>query len=320
VGPLVVALFVAGTPEDAARLEEVVRELVARQGATVVVEHTAAIDPRDVVTPRPEERPPLARAWIDVGGSRAAIYVADRPWQRILVREVPLPSGLDEVAREEIAHILEATVEALASGEAIGRPREEVRRSLGVSPTAPPDPAPARSSIRLRLGAFWEAQGFSTAQPIAHGPGALVEASLAGGPAAWTTAAWRLPIDHETPEVGIRVQGVAARLLAGPVLGTGRVAVRPGFGGGADFVRVQPLAISGSGVRLARPRWTIVPFLRVALGLELEFFGDTRLSVSGACDVDLVDSFYFLGHAGADREAVLDPWTIRPSIVLGVVR
>jgi hypothetical protein len=73
-------------------------------------------------------------------------------------------------------------------------------------------------------------------------------------------------------------------------------------------------------VRLSHARWTIVPMLRVSVGLSVEFFGDTRLRLTGGCDLDLAGSFYFLGHGEGEREAVLDPWTIRPGIAVGVVR
>ena len=58
------------------------------------------------------------------------MYLADGRWERVLVRRVPAPREFDEVEREQLAHIVESSVDALLSGATIGLTLREVSRSL----------------------------------------------------------------------------------------------------------------------------------------------------------------------------------------------
>ena len=115
----------------------------------------------------------------------AVVYLVDGSWDRVLVRTVPLDEGLDEVARQELAEILAAGVEGILAGAAPGRPREEVRRDLGIEVPAPPPPEsppieappvpPAEPTFgdrfSLALGAAYEPEGFAGGSIVAHGFG-----------------------------------------------------------------------------------------------------------------------------------------------------
>src|SRR5436189_68309 len=83
----------------------------------------------------------FARVWIDARDpARTTLYLADGAWERVLVRTVATPQALDEVAREEIGHIVQDAVAALRAGLHIGfTTRDEARASLRLAPL----PAPA---------------------------------------------------------------------------------------------------------------------------------------------------------------------------------
>jgi hypothetical protein len=218
-----VEIVIAGEARDAEAQEEVFVELLARLGVKAITARVDALNLQDIVTPREEPEHRLARAWLSVRGpGRAALYIVDRSWERVLVREVPLSRGLDEIAREELGHILEAAVETLLAGGRVGRPREEVRASLGVpSPSPSPSPPPAATADRrpspapepkpkappgaprtgitasLMLGASWEVAVLSSTELFTHGPAARValafERERAGEESAGARPASRSP-------------------------------------------------------------------------------------------------------------------------------
>jgi hypothetical protein len=126
-----VEIETAGPARQIEPLESVLRELIGHLRLTPHYSQAEGVDPRVVVIPAADARPALARVWIDLSQpARATVYVVDGPWDRVLVRHVPLERGIDEVVREEIAQIVSATLDALASGARIGLTREEVEREL----------------------------------------------------------------------------------------------------------------------------------------------------------------------------------------------
>jgi hypothetical protein len=134
-----VELLTAGPDAQARQLESVLRELIGYLSVSAEYARADSVDPREVVTPVRAARPVLARVWIDLSQpERATVYIVDGPWERVLVRHVPLKGGVDEVAREQLAHIVSSALEALSSGARIGLTREEVEHSMFGRPASPP--------------------------------------------------------------------------------------------------------------------------------------------------------------------------------------
>jgi len=330
-----VEVAVVGRALDASALEAVVRELLERFDVESRVSRLEDLDLREVVTPRPEVAELVARAWFDLRDAhRATMYLVDRKWERVLVRNVPLPHGLDEVAREELGHILEASVETLLAGGQVGLPREEVRTSLGV-PAAPPParPPPPRAETprpgpeappggpAITLGAFWELQGFSSGALVTHGPGASLGFAPSRAPlrpTAWFTAQYRLPVIVEGERIGVRLDALALRLLVGfDLASSDRVTLSAGAGGGADLVHIAPRS-DDAAVSLDASRWTAVPFGRVSVAGRVRIMPNASVGLGVGADIDWIDTVYTVERS-AKAVAVLDPWGIRPSMLLAFV-
>src|SRR5204863_4530285 len=110
-------------------LETVLSELLARLQVSVRFATIASVDARQIMSERSDDPPSVARVWIDMHEpNRVTLYLTGDRADRMLVRHVPLVTRVDEVAREEIAHIVEATVDALLVGGRIGVATDEVIR------------------------------------------------------------------------------------------------------------------------------------------------------------------------------------------------
>src|SRR5262245_12886110 len=93
-GPLAsdqeVIVVLAGPPEETEPMAQVLLELLGRLGVRTLLGRAEQIDPAAVLTPRADGHHPVARAWIDFRtAERVTLYVADAPWERILVRHLP---------------------------------------------------------------------------------------------------------------------------------------------------------------------------------------------------------------------------------------
>jgi hypothetical protein len=336
-GPRHVAFVVVGPEEEAVATEQVMRELLGRLAVEAHVERSDGFDLRVVVTPRDEPDDALvARVWIDLrSGERAVMYLVDRSWREVLVREVPLREASDEVAREQLGHIVQAAIETLLAGGSVGRPREEVSASLGIAvpaPVPPPPPAPPRPPPPAPppepeptawiggIAAHWELQGYSDVVPVAHGPGLRGELSIASG--AWRPGVslgmqYRLPIVTSDRPIDARLDTLALRLRGhvGYVLAPSVLLV-PALGAGVDLVHLEPVARNPSAA-LEETRWTGVVFLCAGLGARWYVLEPLALEIGAGLDVSVVDSLYSIERSSG-REVVLDPWTVRPTGWLGV--
>ena len=146
-----------------------------------------------------------------------------RTAERFLVRDVPLPTGLDAAALETLAQVVESSIVALISDERVGMTRAEMTVALAPAPVAsepeaapvPPKPPPWRGA----LAAFYALEGFATDPAVEHGPGILAAADrrvgrwLAGG---WVSAQYVIPMTVDGSLVGVRLDALALR--AGPEL------------------------------------------------------------------------------------------------------
>ena len=170
-----VEVSVAAPESAAAELDRSLTELferVALQGRVVRVARVRRGDVR-VGAPEPDV---VARVWIDASRrDRCTVIVADPRVDRVLVRRVPLARGLDEIAREAVALIVQDTVDALRRGQRIGLPREEgitaVEDDAPVVVVAPPvvvAPRPSRAGVGVTLG--WAVQPWATPLRVAQGP------------------------------------------------------------------------------------------------------------------------------------------------------
>jgi hypothetical protein len=328
-----VAIGVAADSSNFERVSQVLKELLGRLGVTPEIRAVTKVDPVEVVTPPAAPDPALARVFIDANQKDAAIvYIVDTRWERILVRRVPLPAGLDEVVREEIGHIDESSVEALRAGGQIGVLREEASKTLGVLPEAEKTPAPKQRAspvasvarapapkqrergLTLELGVGWEASLWTSDQ-LRHGPLARVGlgSELVGGA---LHAQYRLPLSKDAEPIGLRQESGALRALAflRPRLAAD-LRVHVELGAGLDVERVEP-RITEDGATSVSDAKTRAAFVgRVGAGLEVLAFGESWLSGIFALEIDPSPDDYAI-RRGARTETVAEPLYVRPGFSL----
>ncbi|HJL15796.1 MAG TPA: hypothetical protein RMH99_09075 [Sandaracinaceae bacterium LLY-WYZ-13_1] len=319
-----------GDAIEASGLAPVLEELLARidvelrQGPI-----EAVLDPRAVLTPRPDAPPALARIWIELADDRTTIYLVDDAWERILVRHVPTGGALDEVSREQVAHIVHAAVDALLAGARIGLTRVEASERLGVAPEPPPEPTespePPEPPPEPALGAdvvlAYTPQLFADGPAVRHAVSVLgsllvgrrsPRLALTAGIDVWPSS------DHEGAGLGLELSTVTLRAEAAVevrvIEGTH---VRVGGGLALDVTTAQTRRLAGSMVEVAESFTEAGPLVCLRLAVQQRLWEWISLSGGLLVDVDLLDTRYVV--EGNERDdAVVDPWLVRPALWLGV--
>jgi hypothetical protein len=323
-----VPVVLAGGDGEAAALEPVVADLLGRLHVDFTFTRQPTLDVNAVVTPPADPPRALARVFCDLThADRLTLYLVDSSWERVLVRIVRRDPAHAEIAREELGHIVETAVEALRSGARIGVARETLAPTPPPPPPSPPPPPPshvppaasaASSSLRpfpveLRPAVFYEAEDLTADTHLGHEVGASLW--IVGGdrrswrPGAHVTAGYRFPLDVEAPPIGVNLQAVPIRALAGAVIPLGRrIELQAGLGAGADIVWVTPVALSSAAV--LTPRSTdVVPLGRAALALSYGGYVDVGFGL----DVAFERQRYSFVVNGVS-ETALEAMPVRPSI------
>jgi len=324
-------LTIAGSEPERTALAAVTSELLARLGVAVDEEAAPELSLSNLRVRDERDRPYLAHGFVDLThAGRATLYLLDPARDRLLVRQLGHDQQDAELLREELAHILETSIEGLLSGAAIGEQRAHVLSELNApspSPKAPPraaqEPAHAPRDVArstLRVAALYEAGLLASNGVLAHGPEGALLLQLPGAAhlGALLSAQYRWPIHVSGSQVGARLQGGALRLLGtvGTHLSEG-AQLLGGVGAGVDLVRVQALA-SSPDVTVAEPRWLSIATLRAWLALDLRVSTHISGLVGLAADVDPQRTRYLLAR-DASETAIVEPWLVRPSLIAGIL-
>ena len=324
-------LTIAGSEPERAALTAVASELMARLGVAVDAEAAPELSLSNLRVRDARDQPYLAHGFVDLTrAGRATLYLLDPARDRLLVRQLGHAQQDAELVREELAHILETSIEGLLSGAAIGEQRAHVLSELSpppasakVPPRAAQEPAraPAVAARRaLRVAALYEAGLLASKGVLAHGPEGDLMLELPGAAhfGALLSAQYRWPIHVSGSPVGARLQGGALRLLGtvGTRLSEG-AQIFGGVGAGVDLVRVQALA-SSADVTVAPPRWLSIATLRAWLALDLRVSTHISGLFALAADVDPQRTRYLLAR-DASETAIFEPWLVRPSLIAGIL-
>jgi hypothetical protein len=329
--PSVVVEIAAAQASDSDALAQVARELLGRLAVQVRATQVRGIDLAAIATSPigpPAGAPgeaPLARVWIDwMTPGRATLYLLDARHDRLLVRQVERPAGGEELAREELGHILETACEGLLAGGEVGEPRAGVVPRL--VPPAPPvvvvEAAPAAPEPpRWQVALLYEAGILAPEEPVTHGPMAsLLYTTRGAGPrlGLWATAQLRLPVRAADETVGVSIQAGALRaLLAFEEPLSERVSGRVGVGAGVDVVHATPEAPMPDRAILEGSRTLAFPVARAAIGFDVRLSRRLALLWTIAADVDMTSQRYVFRRASGE-DAILRPWTVRPAAALGL--
>jgi hypothetical protein len=330
LGPTDVEIAIASpSPGAAAAVREDLEDLLARRGLVARYRTLAAIDRDEVLRPARVALCALACIWIDLGvakGDRAFVYISATVSEQVVIRQLPLPSGVDEVAREEVSHIVATSVEALQAGRPL--PIATSKADVAVTRTSPaPRPAPAATPQSLWLaagvGAGVAHEGAAQlALPMAAFSLVVAAESRRLAPALWLT------VDAFSSDAS--GDAVALRFLGGELVALGAIGTRPtnprarhvaarfGLGPGFEVRETVPTAASGAtSVAVDAARVDPGVFVRAAARLEVGLFGAVGLFVAAACDARVLSHRYTVDHAGT-TEALFQPDFLRPSLVVGL--
>ncbi len=331
-----VDVHLAGEPSSLEALEAVLRERLGGEGVRARFDRLAAVDPATVVTPGATSDEQLARIWIDLrGDERFTVYIVDGAWERVLVRHLARRAN-PEVAFEEIGHIVELAVSALAAGERIGVVRDVARADLlegesreGAPAFAPPPPRdvaapPAREAgrrVTVGGGAYWGASAYSGSLELASGPGLVVDGRTPmvrrvelGGV---VMGQLFLPSRAEARSATVRLTGFAVHALVEGTLALGaRDALALGLGGGVQLERASAEGTPGAGVRFAEDVEVLVPSVRALVRYRHAWpWAGTFVGVG--LDVPLRNTRYVLSRE-TDRQVLFEPWAARPFALAGI--
>ena len=334
-----IRVLIASDAAERAAFESVLRELMQRLSVEVEVEATPRVERAAVLAPVPAGGQYLARCYVDLRrDGRALLYVHDPVRDRVLEREVPRAPGDEELAREELGHMLLASIEALLSGATLGTPRGELAAAAApaaqpastrtaVTPPAEPNTAerlePARASWQLRGAILYELSALGHEPGIAHGPvlAGLLRAPFGEpGLGLLLSAQYRFPFDADADPIGMRVHAFALRALLTLEQPLGaKVRLRLGLGAGADVTRIAPERSSPAEIALADARTLTLGVTRGLLGVDLRLSPVLSLWAALAADVDLDRTQYVLVQRDGRDSQLIAPWRVRPALSLGVV-
>jgi hypothetical protein len=326
-----VEIAIAATvPEAAAAVREDLRELLARRGVTARYRETPSIDRNEVLRPASEAPCALACIWVDLAVAkpgRAIVYISATAAQQVVIRSVPLPGGVDEVAREEVSHIVASSVEALQAG----RPLPVTDSQTSVVVVARPEPAQLAPPAPPSAGTFVVAGLGAGGSREAAGQIALPTVSLSVlvgpehrrmSPALWLQGDGFASEATGDP-VALRFRGADLAALA--AIGTpsaARAVARLGVGPGVELRETTPV-LMGSGitmpgaVQLDSSRLDPALFLRAAARFEFRFFERLGVFVAASCDVRVVSRRYMIERQGMSQ-AMFEPDRLRPGVMIGV--
>jgi len=317
-----VDIFVAGPAEDVARLEGAIG--VADRPIRWVPIGRVDIDD---VTRRPpaDGGEQAARAWIDGSNpSRMRIYFSNWNAERFLLREVPLPEGLNELALETVGQVIASALSALLNDVHAGMSRAEITSALQpdtVKPEPEPEPAPG-PRLTSTWSLFYAMQTFAPEQSIEHGPGLLATLGPrvdGWRPGIWISAQYQLPETIDTGLIGVRLDTVALRAgleVARPLGSRVSLSLRAGLGG--DVIHIAPRkGSSDPPTTLSPERFSWGYAGQVALATSVRLDAGFALCAALIADADLDTRHYDVMVGGVAMRAV-SPWRVRPGAMAGV--
>jgi hypothetical protein len=319
-----VELIIGAKANEAALLEPSIREMLAPKKLTLVTTRKAVVTAQDVaaaIAPPTEATRSLARVLLDfTSPGQATLFLIDPRRGRAFVRRMPLPHGLDAVARAGARLVVEESVDAILEGREIGVSREEFERSVLPAPPAAEVPrapavlatAPTPNPTRLLLAAGYEV--------VAMGSGEYQQAARVALGARFARVQIAAAARLATP-VSIAGDSVQTRLSTGAVSvsGAGRLAslgslsVTAGLGAGLDFTRVES-AVTAQDLQPAPAFWALGPLIQPFAQIE-RIFGRLSVAVAIFADIHPLAERYTVRTGGNARD-VFVPSRIRPAAAL----
>jgi hypothetical protein len=307
------------------------REVVAGQLADVTTDLVWTCrerrDPEEAFRTERAETAAI-RISIDVrSAAEARLLLGDARSDRFVVRRVPLPTGLDEIGREQVGQIVRFATLALRSSSDLTLSRTEARAAVASwpapearQPTAPRvDRTPRPPRFAVEVGPIASASLFSREIPIV-GELALAGAvrQLAWGALGWIEAGYRLPAHYDAEPVGVELS--AASLRVGLAVGTPearRLSITAGAGFGVARDWFAPTSAAGSVAPAASGAfWTAST--RLLVSGELRATSALTIAARLSCDIAAADVHYDLHGSDGSVRRVLTAYRVAPGVGIAV--
>ena len=321
-------LTLLGPGPSATAVKDVTTELLLREHVEVSWASQASFRPQDIFERRTGNRSAAIAVWIDLSASaEAQLYFRDSRADRFFLRSLPLARGIDEMAKEEIAHIVANAVLALSKGTGETLTRTEARVALHMRSAQDSGLAGAPTEPSLR----WSAALLLGGQLLAHEVPLVVNTSgllavahrlpgrrsnALGG---WASFGYQLAADYQGTMVGATVESTVLRagLLWMSELSR-RLVLGVAAGAGADRIRYSSQT-NHQEVIVAPGGSFYVPAITFWAGLDVRLVGGLSLTVHLSADA-LLEKVHFDLHDSSTGQAahVLDLYPLRPGAALGL--
>jgi hypothetical protein len=290
------------------------------------------VDVSDVL--RAQGGPVAVRCFIDLSLlPQARLYFADRSAQHFLARDLDLGRGLDDLGKEELGQIIASSIEVLLDNAASGMDREQMSSVLAERPHPPTAAASDAGAKEITLapketarvvvgwGVFYSVEAFSREIALSQGPGLFGTIDTPYRKSRLSirwSAQYVLPQQLEGPLIGARFDTISLRVGAGIGHDAGeRARLGVWLGGGLDVVYIDPRQGSAEGAVLSSARYSQTTVATAVVETSVRVSRDLSLTGALFADTDLRPRHYDLTTPGGVA-TVLEPWRVRPGILLGV--
>jgi len=326
--PLRAAVTMVGHAPEAPALREVTGELLARERVAVTWSSREGFRAQDIFERAPAADQGAIAVWIDLSETeQARLYFHDARAERFFLRAVSLPRGVDELAKEEIAHIVANAVVALGTGSGEALTRNQARTALQlpppvaeVGPSAPPAPPVLQGSVAVLAGA----QRFADELPwVAKGSALLQLTHRWASPripalGAWVGFDYQLSARHREDRVGARLQALAWRAgLLVTIALPHSLRLSLAAGAGVERIRYWPEARS-EGIVAAPAGSVDVPVLAFWAGLDWQLVGRLALTLHLGAGVPLEKVHFDLDTGAGETSRVIELHAFRPGAAVGL--
>ena len=315
-----VDVTIVGAEEGDAALEASLAELLAGAHLSAHFARVGSAPVRSGAETKPTSDDVLAFVRIDVGRKGVlSLRIVDPRRRRVLTRELPIPHGLDEIAREEASHIVVYTVEAIGRGEDIGEPEppdededeDEKPRPARPSPTSKARPgAPA-----LELETVGAVRSYANIVPAVFGTGAALSLSTVRG---GIRVGGELAFEQRSLIV-VTTQPVAARFgqrsvhlsVLGEIPVADGVIFRTSVGAALDLVDVSTTPLRPTSEPRRREFVDVIPVLDVAGGLRFDLAPRLAVIATAGLELPLSTSDYVVEDGRGRDLVLLSPHALR---------
>lgn len=241
------------------------------------------------------------------------LHIVDPRRRRVLVWNLAIPHGIDEIVREEASHIVVYSVEAIQRGEDVGEPQPPANepRPVRDRPAAPP----SEPAMSLELETLGTVRSYASVAPAVLGTGAALALSTArsgvrlGGALSFEQ---RSAIVVTTQPLTARFGQRSLRIAAFGDFQVARgVVFRASAGAALDLVDVTTTPLRPTSEPRRASFVDVVPVLDVAAGLRFELAPRLTAGATGGIELPLSTSDYVVEDARGPDFSLLSPYALR---------